>query len=197
MLFKHEKDEAYEYLESGNIEEWNRFRGRYPDWTPNLKGLTLPKHLQDVDLTGVNGLSIKQLAGADLYGARLPEGWAFGLRPIEQASRNARGLFISLMLTCLYGWLTIGITTDVDLLTGGGATNLPFIGAKVSIEAFFLGAPLLIGGLFLYFHFYLGHLWELLAQLPATFPDGKTKVYRIYPWLLNGLVICNYQSRYP
>ena len=48
--------------------------------------------------------------------------------------------------------------------------------------------PLVLLGLYVYLHFYLGMLWEGLAGLPAKFPDGKRLDERAYPWLLNGLV---------
>ena len=42
--------------------------------------------------------------------------------------------------------------------------------------------------LFIYFHIYLQRLWEVLATLPAIFPDGRRLDERSHPWLLGDLV---------
>lgn len=49
-------------------------------------------------------------------------------------------------------------------------------------------APVVLTLLFAYFHVSLQRVWELLADLPAVFPDGVPLDKRAYPWLLSGLV---------
>lgn len=94
---------------------------------------------------------------------------------------------------CLYFWLTIGTTKDLDLLLDSSSSPLPVIGATISTTAFYLVAPLLLLGFYIYFHFYLQRLWEILASLPAIFQDGKRLDEKAYPWLLNGFVFSHFE----
>jgi uncharacterized protein YjbI with pentapeptide repeats len=94
----------------------------------------------------------------------------------------------SILLGCVYTWLTIATTTDVRLLANSATSPLPIIGGALPIVGFYWTAPLLLLGLYFYFHLHLQRLWEGLANLPAIFPDGRSLERRAYPWLLNGLV---------
>lgn len=152
--------------------------------------------LQDADLKGATGLFAEQLRGTNVCGAKLPEEIKIfdGLKNIEEMSKHANNLFVTLLLACVYGWLTIGTTTDALLLTNSASSPLPVIGAAVPIVAFYSAAPLFLLGLYLYLHLHLQRLWEGLANLPAIFPDGRPLDQKVYPWLLNGLV-CAYFPR--
>jgi uncharacterized protein YjbI with pentapeptide repeats len=162
----------------------------------NLSGANLlDAKLQDADLRDANLkeadlLLGKQLAGADVAGAQLPGAILKfeGLQIVEQISRNARTIMFSMLLACVYTWLTIATTTDPLLLTNSSSSPLPIIRTEIPIAGFFWVAPLILLGFFLYFHIYLQRLWETLADLPAVFPDGTRLDNRAYPWLLNGLV---------
>jgi len=147
-------------------------------------------NLQDADLTDATGLLAGQLAGANVSGAELPEDIAKfdGLVYVEEISKKAGKLFISMLLGCVYAWLTIATTTDVALLTNSSSSPLPVIQAKIPIAGFYWAAPLILFSLFVWFHFYLQRFWEGLAELPAIFPDGKPLDKKAYPWLLNCLV---------
>lgn len=152
--------------------------------------------LQDADLTGTKGLQGGQLAGANVSGAKLPEDVAKfeeGLKVVEEASRNARKLFFAMLLGCAYAVLTIATTTDARLLTNSASSPLPIIGTQIPIVGFYWAAPLLLLGLYFYFHLYLQRLWEGLARLPAIFPDGRPLHERAYPWFLNGLVCAHFK----
>src|SRR5262245_19293778 len=162
----------------------------------NLQGAILLRtklrdaNLENADLTGAVGLLPAQLAGTNLCGARLPE--RFGdfdaLEVVEEESKNARGLFFTTLLACVYGWLTIASTTDVLLLTNSASSPLPIIGASIPIVSFYVVGPLILLLLYIYLHLHLQRLWERLAELPAVFPDGRSLGKRAYPWLLTGLV---------
>ena len=147
-------------------------------------------NLSDAVLPEVTGLLAEQIAGANVSGAELPEDiHRFdALSNVQEASVNSRKLLISVLLGCVYSWLTIATTTDVGLLTNSTSSPLPIIQAKVPIAGFYWAAPSLLACLCIYFHIYLQHLWEALADLPAVFPDGKPLDKRAYPWFLNGLV---------
>ncbi|MBM4296318.1 MAG: pentapeptide repeat-containing protein [Deltaproteobacteria bacterium] len=162
----------------------------------NFQGATLLRaklrdaNLENADLSCAVGLLPAQLAGANLAGARLPEkfGDFDGLRVVEEESKNARALFFSTLLSCVYGWLTIASTSDVLLLTNTSSSPLPIIGASIPIVSFYIVGPLILLLLYVYLHLHLQRLWERLADLPAVFPDGRSLGKCAYPWLLTGLV---------
>ena len=173
----------------------------------NLQGISFSNssvagtNLHDTDLRNaylrpVTGLQADQLAGADLSAATLPDeiDSAEGLPNVEKSSKNARKLFLSMLLVCAYTVLTAFTTTDAVLVTNSGTSPLPIIGSRISIVWFFRCAPVLLLGFYIYFHLYLQRLWEALAALPAAFPDGRTLDRAAYPWLLNGL-ICAHRRR--
>ncbi len=139
------------------------------------------------DATGFSG---DQFSGADVTGVTLPDEIAEFkvLRTVEETSKNARKIFLAMLLGCAYAWLTVATTTDARLLTNSASSPLPIIGTEIPIAWFYLAAPFILMGLYVYLHFYLELLWEGLAGLPARFPDGKRLDERAYPWLLNGLV---------
>ncbi len=99
-----------------------------------------------------------------------------------------------MLLGCAYAWLTIATTTDARLLTNSASSPLPIIGTDIPIAWFYWAAPVLLLGLYSYFHLYLQRLWEGLSELPAVFPDGKALHKNAYPWLLNGLVRAHFDA---
>ena len=147
--------------------------------------------LRDANLDdNVTGLQAGQLKGADLSGATLPADIVKfeALANVEEASRNARKLFLSMQLVCAYSLLTAATTKDAALLTNTATTPLPIINVQVPVVGFYLLTPVLLLGFYTYFHLYLQRLWEALADLPAVFPDGRPLDRAAYPWLLNGMI---------
>ncbi|MDH5757628.1 MAG: pentapeptide repeat-containing protein, partial [Nitrospinota bacterium] len=136
-----------------------------------------------------------QLGGADVSNAQLPEEiqkfQAVGI--VEETSKNARTIFLSILAACVYSWLTLATTTDADLILGSSSLQLPVVQANVPVIGFFIAAPILLLSLYIYLHLYLKHLWESLATLPAVFPDGRTIDKVVYPWLLNSLVLLSFK----
>jgi uncharacterized protein YjbI with pentapeptide repeats len=164
-----------------------------PDSGTNLyKAQLREANLRDCDLSGVRGgLRPQQLAGADLTGATLPGPLAKlfdALGAVEDLSESARKLFIAMLAACVYSWLTVATTTDVNLITNRASSLLPIIQTSIPIVGFYVVAPLLLLCVYFYFHFYLQKLWEELGSLPAIFPDGRPLHERSDPWLLNDLV---------
>ncbi len=147
-------------------------------------------NLQDADLRDVTGLLGKQLAGANVSGVKLPPKIARfeGLDHVAEISKNARKIFLSMLLGCAYSWLTIATTTDARLLANSASSPLPIIGTEIPIAWFYWAAPFILGALYVYLHLYLQRLWESLAGLPARFQDGNRLDEHAYPWLLNGLI---------
>jgi len=191
-------------LQGANLQDANLQGARL--WQADLQGANLQEanlqgadlyeaklqeaDLQDANLTDARGLLGKQLAGANVSGAKLPEDiHEFeGLKTLEEASRNARKIFQVMLIACAYSLLTIFSTKDAALLTNSSSSPLPIIQTGVPIAGFFVVAPIILFAAYLYFHIYLQRLWEGLADLPAIFPDGRPLDKRAYPWLLNGLV---------
>jgi len=146
--------------------------------------------LRNTKFKDVEGLSSGQLAGSDVTGAKLGEDIQKfeSLDIIKEASKNARKLFLAMLLGCVYSIITIATTTDARLITNSSSSPLPIIGAEIPIAGFYWAAPLLLVSLYLYFHIYMQRLWERLAELPAVFPEGVPLDEKAYPWLLFGLV---------
>jgi len=148
--------------------------------------------LQGANLQVQRGiLRPEKFAGADLTNAKLPETLSDlfkDLKAVADISESARKLFVVMLAACLYSWLTIATTTDVNLITNRASSPLPIIQTSIPIVGFYVVAPLLLLCVYFYFHFYLQKLWEELGSLPAIFPDGRRLHERSDPWLLNDLV---------
>lgn len=157
----------------------------------SLAGLSLRgADLRRADLTGVRDLAPAALAGADLEGAALPEGAADppGVARVAAIARMARKLFVALLLGCLYTAVTIATSAGLPLGGGGATLLLPILGTPVPVLWFYLGAPALVLGAYLWLQVYLQRMWEVLGTLPAVFPDGEALDARCDPWLPVGLV---------
>jgi uncharacterized protein YjbI with pentapeptide repeats len=147
-------------------------------------------NLRNADLLNVRGLTTEQLAGADLSGAKVPGDIVkfSGVAAVQGITKYSRKIMAWIILGCLYCWLLIGGTSDVQLLTNNAAWNLPILGSQIRIRAFFLLAPAVLLCLHMYFHIYLQRMWDNLAKLPARFPDGSTLDQRADPWALTGVL---------
>ncbi len=197
--------EHLDKLEQGS-EVWADWRAAHPEVEPDLSGAQLAGidlgklDLIDADLNNANlrrakltqcNLAGATFAGADLTGSEMPEAVSKQLNSLDnvkEISSNAQKLFIAMLAACLYSWLTIATTTDINLVTNRATSSLPIIQTSIPIVGFFYVAPLLLLGTYFYFHFYLQKLWDELGSLPAIFPDGKPLYSKTDPWLLSDLV---------
>jgi uncharacterized protein YjbI with pentapeptide repeats len=198
-LASHETQGERADLSGANLQGWD-LSGRHLGGArlngANLQGARLygtdfrDADLQDADLSGATGLLTEQLAGANLRRAILPKDALSGdeLASIDGASRSTQTLLFSMLLACVYAWLTIWTTTDAGLLTNRVTSTLPFIGGTIPIVGFFWVVPFVLLGLYLYFHIQLLNLWEGLSRVPAVFPDGRPVDRAVYLWLLSSLV---------
>ena len=204
------------WLESGP-EKGSRLvlTGNYPEASlrgqnlrdADLRGVTLvgadladaclwDADLTDADLTDAKGLApswtgqTPPLSGAVLCRATLPEDIAgFGaLDNIAELSKNAGKMFVSLLTADVFMQLIVAQTTDVQLVTNSGTTTIPIISATIPIATLFWLGPLVLLTLYVAFHLYLQRLWEMLAGLPAVFPDGMPLTQKSYSWLLSDMV---------
>jgi hypothetical protein len=142
--------------------------------------------MKDANLTGVKSLIAKELAGADVCCTMLPGPIAefVQLENIAEASKNATVVFFSMLSACLYCLIALGnmMSTTKD------GIKLPVLDATIVMPAFHIIGSVVLISVFLYFHLQLLRLWELLAELPAIFPDGVSLDKKAYPWLFNGVV---------
>jgi uncharacterized protein YjbI with pentapeptide repeats len=145
--------------------------------------------LSDSDLTGATRLLPAQLAATDLKRAKLPDALTKfeALETSTKLADNASKVFLTMLATVAFTFLTLAITTDAQLITNNSNTKLPVIGADMPILGFFWAIPIILLALFIYFHIYLQRLWEALATLPAVFPNGQRLDERSHPWLLTDL----------
>lgn len=153
-------------------------------------------NLQNADLTEVKNLSWEQLAGANLRGARMPEGWtdSVGLAHVSESCKGAQRLLIWTLIGCAYIWLTVGTTTDAALITDSASYSLPLVNAELPVVSFYIVAPIVLLCIFLYFQLYLQRLCERVALLPAIFPDGSTLDKRINPWPILGSTVLYFRQ---
>ncbi|NOY72538.1 MAG: pentapeptide repeat-containing protein [Gammaproteobacteria bacterium] len=152
--------------------------------------------LRNIDFSKAQQLLSSQLAGKDLSGAILPPHIQLNesLSQVESLSKNTRNVFLSTILACIYSWLTLATTSDMALISNSASSTLPIINTAIPIVGFYWVAPLLLLGLYFYLHLYLQRLWDVLAELPAVFPDGNSLDKKIYPWLLSGLVNSHFST---
>jgi uncharacterized protein YjbI with pentapeptide repeats len=145
---------------------------------------------QDADLTDGRGLSVTQLAGTNLCGAKLPEtiGAFEGLHHVESTGDIARPVFVLLLLASIYSVATITSTTDAGLLTNSPSELLPEVSTPIPTAAFYIWAPIVLASLHIYLHRYLEILWQDLSALPCVFPDGVELYRKVHPWLVIRLV---------
>jgi uncharacterized protein YjbI with pentapeptide repeats len=145
--------------------------------------------LRQTDLTEARNLTVEQLAGTDLTGARLPAALTDSNTIAKGAdvSKDGQKYFLSLILACSYALLTLATTQDAALVANASPAQLPVINTSVPIVGFYLLAPALLLGLYLYFHGYLHDTWHTLARLPAVFPDGQPLTKKGFPWLCSDL----------
>ena len=88
-----------------------------------LKARLYGANLEGADLTDAKGLLSGQLAGTVLAGAKLAQSLTKfePLGIVEEVSKNARKVFVAILLGCLYCLLSITLATDADLLINGSS----------------------------------------------------------------------------
>ena len=112
----------------------------------------------------------------------------------EGLTSIVRTAWISLILGCLYAWLTLAALPDIDLFLPEKTLTLPIVGSGISADGFFLFAPILLLALFLYFQLMLARLWECYGRLrqeagkDESCLDGLTVDEYVPPWFLTVLI---------
>ncbi|MBF0540974.1 MAG: pentapeptide repeat-containing protein [Nitrospirae bacterium] len=156
----------------------------------NLKKAVLrDANLQKADLSQAMFLKEEQLSGTDLTGAILPSFIDFKcIDHLNESSKNARSIFMIMLLTCLYSIITIHSTVISSLITNSANTNLPFLNVNIPIVWFYYTAWIYLLGIYVYYHIIMLRLWEIIGGLPALFQDGRSLDQRMHPWLVTGII---------
>lgn len=159
----------------------------------NLEGA----NLEGADLESAMGLVPRQLAGANLRAASLPQQIQEfpALEEFARASRTAIWFFSATMLVNILSWLMIWKTKDVQLITDSSA--LPFLHSSSASGAlptakFYLILPGLLLAVYLVFQYHLQRLWDAVLELPAVFPDGRVLGHK-GPWIIMGLLRAHFR----
>jgi len=99
---------------------------------------------------------------------------------IAEASKNARKLYLLFLGFIAYCALTVVSTTDRQMVLKHESARLPIVNLDVSLNGFFLFAPLLAVFVFVYFQFHLLKTRDLISD--TTIKDVPNSKNRIYPW---------------
>lgn len=144
--------------------------------------------LREADLAGASGLVAAQLGRANLIRAKLPASVSEfpGLKRLEAAIDGVQKVFLLMLVGCAYAGLTIWSTTDDRLLANLVTSPLPIIGTPIPIAEFYLVAPIVLTGVYVYLGVMLRHVWTGVAELPSVFPDGTALDRRLPVWFLAG-----------
>ncbi len=109
---------------------------------------------------------------------------------IQEAAKHARSLFIAHIFLNTYGMVTVATMKDLDFYSHHRDITLPFVALDVSLVFYLPALALFSICVFMYFQFYLQHVWVLVGELENTeqFLDDSSDFvpgHRIlrYPWI--------------
>lgn len=105
--------------------------------------------------------------------------WIIG--NIAEASKNAQQVFFVLVSLLIYCAISVTGTADRQVVLNS-TVQLPVLNSTVSLEAFFLLAPVFALLVFVYLQLYLQRLKGLVHQLRADYAPVEPR--RLYPWVL-------------
>ena len=102
---------------------------------------------------------------------------------IEAVSQNAKGIYFIYIGLLAFCALTVAGSSDRQIILNEPAT-LPIINVDVSMDGFFILAPLLSIFFFIYFQIYLNKSRRLFHKLRTKYKKIEEDE-RIYPWMIN------------
>ena len=159
----------------------------------NLEGA----NLEGATLDTAMGLVPRQLAGANLHEASLPEQIAeFAARTeFARTSDLAARFFTTTMAICALSGLLIWMTKDLQLLSD--SCIIPFLHSPTAAGALptaqiYLIAPVVLFIVYCVFHFHLQNLWDSVLQLPGVFPNGR-ELGQDGPRIVTGLLRAHFR----
>jgi uncharacterized protein YjbI with pentapeptide repeats len=139
---------------------------------------------------GSIGLTGEMFALANLKGAVFTQdiSWKETLHGVSDLSRSIGRTFLSIVLSCVYSFLTIAATNDAELLVNSISSPLPILNTQIAIAHFYVVAPVIIFSLYLHLHLSLLRLLDKISRLPLVFPDGSTVDDFANLWLTRDLI---------
>ena len=111
------------------------------------------------------------------------------LRHIAEVSKNARTTWFALIGVLLFSTIAIGGVADRDFFTYASSVQLPLVGVSVPVVGFFYAGPVIVLGLYTYFHLYLIKLWRALSWVGSEAAPGLPLDDVAYPWLISDAAI--------
>jgi hypothetical protein len=100
---------------------------------------------------------------------------------IAEASKNAQQVFFVLLSLLVYCAISVTGTADRQVVLNS-TVQLPVLNSTVSLETFFLLAPIFSLLVFVYLQLYLQRIKGLIHQLRAVYRPVEPR--RLYPWAL-------------
>lgn len=159
----------------------------------NLEGA----NLEGATLDTAMGLVPRQLAGANLHEASLPEQIAaFEARTeFARTSDLAARFFTATMAISAVSGLLIWMTKDLQLLSD--SCIIPFLHSPTAAGALptaqiYLIAPVVLFIVYCVFHFHVQNLWDSVLQLPGIFPNGR-ELGQDGPRIVTGLLRAHFR----
>lgn len=83
----------------------------------------------------------------------------------KETSITIRRTFLALLIACLFCVITLAGSTDVAIIHPTEKVQLPILGYGVDFVAFLVGSPLLLIGLNIYLHIFVGY--QKMHPIPA------------------------------
>lgn len=99
----------------------------------------------------------------------------------KEISLTLRVMTRILLITCIFCLITVSGSPDIALLSNKYNVPLPFGAGQVPFAGFLIAGPLLLIGLLIYSHIFLGMHHKLETNLPTL---GKGNLYRL-PYIFN------------
>jgi uncharacterized protein YjbI with pentapeptide repeats len=124
--------------------------------------------------------------------------------PLAEIAKNVVIILTSLVVSCMYSWITVATTEDAQLVPSSAVVALPIVQAQIPIAWFYRVMPLILVGLFLYLHLSLQMLWGRIASSGdtlSTWPlnrlaDEAFRCRRLFR-ALRGLLSCSPITKRP
>jgi uncharacterized protein YjbI with pentapeptide repeats len=140
--------------------------------------------LQHADLSGATGVVGTQFARADLMGATLPPSVKFGaFDAASEIAQSTGKIFLTMLLVCVYSWLTINSTVDAKLLTDSSTSKLPILNADIPIVNFYVLVPIALVGVAIVAMLQAQRVWASMAAAPSVLPDATSMADRASTWI--------------
>ena len=140
--------------------------------------------LQHADFSGATGIVGTQFARADLTGATLPPSVKFGsFDAANEIAQSTGKIFLTMLLVCVYSWLTINSTVDSKLLTDSSTSKLPILNVDIPIVNFYLLVPIALVGVAIVAMLQAQRVWASVAAAPTVLPDATAMADRASTWI--------------